>query len=173
MNYIMKSGCLSGEQSGEIIAKIKSTLTGPVKKIARAESEYYTDIRRLRPPRERSGDLRFREYVFGEQSSIKMIGRPGYADGEDPLVAGWPVCRMPRADRIRIILGSEEFALTMHNSQNYSLRDKTGYVVLQIIHRGLNGGWLFHDDHGFSPEILCGIFVFCRYLEQENELMIV
>ena len=45
MNYIMKSGCLSGEQSGEIIAKIKSTLTGPVKKIARSESEYYTDIR--------------------------------------------------------------------------------------------------------------------------------
>ena len=35
------------------------------------------------------------------------------------------------------------------------------------------GGWLFHDDHGFAPEVLCGIFAFCRYIEQENEFLIV
>jgi len=61
----------------------------------------------------------------------------------------------------------------MHNSQNYSMKDRSGYVILQIMHRGLMGGWLFHDDHGFAPEVLCGIFAFCRYIEQENEFLIV
>lgn len=50
MNYIMRSGCLSKEQSSEVMAKIKSTLTGPVKKILLSDAEYHTDIRRLNPP---------------------------------------------------------------------------------------------------------------------------
>ncbi len=26
---------------------------------------------------------------------------------------------------------------------------------------------------GFVPEIICGIFIFCRYIEQENEFLVV
>lgn len=173
MNYIMKSGYLSREQSSEVMARIKSTLTGSVKIITISEAEYHTDIRRLNPLPERSGDVRFREYIFADHSNTRMLGRPGYADGEDPLVNGWPICRMPRVDHARITIESEEYDLTMHNPQNYSMKDRTGYVILQIIHRGLTGGWQFHDDHGFAPEILCGIFAFCKYIEQENEFLIV
>lgn len=173
MNYIMRSGCLSKEQSCEVMAKIKSTITGPVKKILLSDAEYHTDIRRLNPPPERSGDVRFREYIFADQKDTWMTGRPYYADGEDPAIAGWPVCRLPRVDHALIRIGEQEYDLTMHNSQNYSMKDRSGYVILQIMHRGLMGGWQFHDDHGFAPEVLCGIFAFCRYIEQENEFLIV
>ena len=67
----------------------------------------------------------------------------------------------------------QEYDLTMHNAQNYSMKDQAGYVILQIMHRGLMGGWLLHDDHGFAPEVLCGIFTFCIYIEQENEFLVV
>ena len=173
MNYIMRSGCLSKEQSSEVMAKIKSTITGPVKKILLSDAEYHTDIRRLNPPPKRSGDVRFREYIFADQKDTRMTGRPGYADGEDPLVTGWPVCRLPRVDHARIMIGNEEYVLTMHNPRNYSMKDRNGCVVLQLLHRGLSGGWQMRDDRGFAIELLCGIFAFCRYLEQENEFLIV
>ena len=175
MNYIMKSSCLCSEQYGETLAKIKSTFSGPLKLIRLSETntEYHTDIRTLDAPAQRSGDVRFREYFFGNQENTMMTGQPGYAEGEDPLTAGWPVCRLPRVDHAQIRIGQNEYHLTMHNSQDYTLKDKNGYVILQIIHRGLIGGWLFYDDHGFAPEILCGLFAFCRYIEQENEFLLV
>lgn len=175
MNYIMKSSCLYSEQYGETLAKIKSTFSGPLKRILLSETntEYHTDIRKLDAPAQRSGDVRFREYFFGNPGNTMMTGQPGYAEGEDPLPAGWPVCRLPRVDHAQIRIGGNEYHLTMHNSQNYTLQDENGYVILRIIHRGLIGGWLFHDYHGFAPEILCGLFAFCRYIEQENEFLIV
>lgn len=167
MNYIMKSGQLCSERSGESLAKIISSFSGPARRIrlSEADREYYTDIRRP--------DARSREYLFGDLRNTVMTGSPGYAEGEDPLAAGWPICRLPRVDHAQIRIGGDEYHLEMHDSRNYSLRDKTGYVLLQIMHRGLSGGWLLYDDHGFAPEILCGLFAFCRYIEQENEFLIV
>ena len=172
MNYIMKSGCLSREQSGEVLAKIKNTVTGSVRKITLPDSAYHTEIRSLNPP-ERSSDMRFREYILADRGRTRMTGRPGYADGEDPLVTGWPVCRLPRVDHARIMIENEEYVLTMHNPRNYSMKDRNGCVILQLQHRGLSGGWQMRDDRGFAIELLCGIFAFCRYLEQENEFLIV
>ena len=39
--------------------------------------------------------------------------------------------------------------------------------------KGIAGGWIVEDICGFVPEIICGIFIFCRYIEQENEFLIV
>ena len=61
----------------------------------------------------------------------------------------------------------------MQNSQNYTLRDRAGYIVVQIMHRGLTGGWNMEVDEDFTPEILSGLFAFCRYIEQENEFLVV
>ena len=41
--------------------------------------------------------------------------------------------------------------------------------VMQIFHRGIVGGWNIEAMDNFAPEIICGIFVFCKYIEQENE----
>lgn len=66
-----------------------------------------------------------------------------------------------------------EYVLTMHNSQNYSLMDTNDLEVLCIMHKGIAGGWMVESNCGFAPEIICGIFTFCRYIEQENEFLIV
>lgn len=45
--------------------------------------------------------------------------------------------------------------------------------VVHILHRGIMGGWTIEDETGLLPKNLCGLFVFCRYLERENEFMTV
>ncbi|MBQ4552448.1 MAG: hypothetical protein IJA59_05820 [Clostridia bacterium] len=70
-------------------------------------------------------------------------------------------------------MNGEEYLLTMHNSQNYSLTNNGNSEVLCIKHKGIAGGWTVEDICGFAPEIICGIFIFCRYIEQENEFLIV
>ncbi|MDE6995216.1 MAG: hypothetical protein K2P41_12460 [Lachnospiraceae bacterium] len=70
-------------------------------------------------------------------------------------------------------MDGKTFLLTMHNSQNYSLKDQNGKTVLQILHRGLIGGWLLETDFPFQAQILSGLFIFCRFIEQENEFLIV
>lgn len=42
----------------------------------------------------------------------------------------------------------------MHNSQNYSLKDEQENTKLQIMHRGIAGGWTMDTNECFSPEIL-------------------
>ena len=73
----------------------------------------------------------------------------------------------------RFTMNGEEYLLTMHNSQNYSLINAHNSEVLRIMHKGIAGGWAVEDHSGFTPEIICGIFIFCRYIEQENEFLIV
>ena len=72
---------------------------------------------------------------------------------------------MPRVDHANIVVNGEEYLLTMHNSQNYSLLNTCNSEVLRIMHKGIAGGWIVED--------ICGIFIFCRYIEQENEFLIV
>ena len=106
-------------------------------------------------------------------SGYACDARPGYAEGDDPGVVGWPICRMPRVDHANIVVNGEEYLLTMHNSQNYSLLNTRNSEVLRIMHKGIAGGWIVEDICGLVPEIICGIFIFCRYIEQENEFLIV
>jgi len=129
---------------------------------------------RSRSFKARCSDVRNREYILTDNGNqLICSARPGYADGDDPNVVGWPICRMPRVDHANIVVNSEEYFLTMHNSQNYSLINAHNSEVLRIMHKGIAGGWAVEDHSGFTPENICGIFIFCRYIEQENELLIV
>lgn len=66
-----------------------------------------------------------------------------------------------------------EYRLNMWNSQNYCLGKSAGEEAVRIFHRGLAGGWDIEAADEICPEIICGIFIFCRYIEQENEFPIV
>ena len=113
-------------------------------------------------------------YVMLDAKNREMaVACPDYASGEDPAVVGWPICRMPKVDHASVVMNGASYLLRMMNSQNYQLRDENGQIVVQIIRRSLAGGWSIDAPDRFSPFILCGIFAFCRYLEQENELFIV
>lgn len=175
MQYTIKSGVLYNETQ-TALAKIKSALLGPQRKIFSITNETLltADIRYLDESKASSGDVRNREYILTDTKN-QLIGsaHPGYAEGDDPNVVGWPICRMPRVDHADLVMNGKEFLLTMHNSQNYSLMDTNDLEVLCIMHKGIAGGWMVESNCGFAPEIICGIFTFCRYIEQENEFLIV
>ena len=175
MQYTIKSGVLYNETQ-TALAKIKSALLGPKRKIFSITNETLltADIRYLDESKASSGDVRNREYILtGSENRLLGSARPGYADGDDPDVVGWPICRVPRVDHAHVSVGETEYVLTMHNSQNYSLMDTNDLEVLCIMHKGIAGGWMVESNCGFAPEIICGIFTFCRYIEQENEFLIV
>lgn len=175
MQYTIKSGVLYNETQNAL-AKIKSALLGPQRNIFSIANETLltVDIRYLDESKASSGDVRNREYILtGSKSQLIGSARPGYADGDDPDVVGWPICRMPRVDHAHVSIGVTEYVLTMHNSQNYSLVDTNDSEVLRIMHKGIVGGWIVESNCDFAPDIICGIFTFCRYIEQENEFLIV
>lgn len=155
--------------------RTKGVFIGPEKSVFHPNGDQIlcTDIRQQSAPTGRQGDVRFREYVMLDSAGKTLAcANPGYAEGDDPAVVGWPIYRMPRVDHADIQMDGKAYILTMQNSQNYTLKDSAGYTVVQIMHRGLAGGWNIDTDECFAPEILCGLFAFCRYIEQENELLI-
>lgn len=176
MNYIMISGSLYDNHKNKMFVHIKSRFIGPAKKILSADGTLLlqTDICRTNTSDHIIGDVRCTKYVMqdGERNECAMA-RPNYAEEDDPAEVGWPINRLPKVDHAKVAMKGQEYCLVMQNSQNYTLADHTGNIVLRILHRGLIGGWNIEADDCFAPEIVCGIFLFCRYIEQENEFITV
>lgn len=175
MKYLMKSGVLY-QAPDCALAKLKGIFIGPEKNVYLADGSLVLTITRKAPaPSEKQGaDVRSHVYVMCDTEGREIAeARPGYAEGDDPTVTGWPVNRMPRVDHAAVTLAGKTYTLVMQNSQNYTLETSDGAAVVQILHRGLVGGWNLTVNEDFPPEILCGLFAFCRYIEQENELLVV
>ena len=175
MRYVMRSGVLYREPNCALV-KLKGVFVGPEKRVHLLDGTLVlrTSIKEFDVPADRKADVRSHAYVMLNAKDEEIaVARPDYADGDDPAVVGWPICRMPRVDHAAVTIHGKQYLLTMQNSQNYTLRDRAGYIVVQIMHRGLIGGWNMEVDEDFAPEILCGLFAFCRYIEQENEFLVV
>ena len=173
MKYIMKAGTLYFNNI--VSARIEGSFTGSEKKIYSANGSIimHTDVANLEVPPNETVNVCYRQYILFDSSGNKCaVANPDYAKGDAPTVA-WPLCRMPRVDHAKIVYDKNEYLLVMQNDQNYLLSDKYGFYFIQIFHRGLAGGWDIKVMNDFSPEIICGIFVFCKYIEQENEFSIV
>lgn len=174
MQYTIKSGVLYQEPSHHPLAKMKRALAGPTQKIYPCEGELIlkTEIRYPDTEKAHTGDVRNKEYVLTDGGgNVVASARPGYAQGDDPDVVGWPLCRLPRVDHAKVSMDGTENTLTMHSSQRYTVRNADGVEILRITHRGMEGGWAIEDEYPFPPEIICGMFAFCRYIEQENEFL--
>ncbi len=174
MHYIMIAGSLYDKQKNKVFVHAKGRFIGPEKKILSADGVLLlqSDIRRTNTSDNKTSDIRYTEYILQDGEGNKCaIAKPSYAAGEDPAEVGWPINRMPKVDHAQVMMDGQEYGLVMQNSQNYALADHTGNIVIRILHRGLMGGWNIEANDRFSPEIVCGIFMFCRYIEQENEFM--
>ena len=174
MKYIMKAGTLYFNDI--VSARIKGSFIGSEKKIYSANGAIlmHTDIANLKVPPNETVNVRYRQYILFDSSGNKCaVANPDYVKGDDPTVVGWPLCRMPKVDHAKVVYDKNEYLLVMQNDQNYLLSDKYSKAVIQIFHRGLVGGWDIEVMNDFAPEIICGIFVFCKYIEQENEFSIV
>ncbi len=176
MRYLMKSGVLSNPKSGTAHAKVKNSFLGATKTIILPEDEttYLTDIDITDAPSGKSGDVRYRTYTLKDtDGTLFMEAHPGYAKDDAPDIVGWPICRAPKVDHAAIVLDGAEYQLLMHNSQNYSMLDSDGKALVQIMHKGISGGWTIETNLDISAWTLCGLFIFCRYIEQENEFIVV
>lgn len=172
----MKGGILYREDTRQELARIRKALLGAEKKICDPDGNVAleADIRVLDKSQDVQADVRNKEYVLTDpQGEVLALARPDYAPGDAPEEAGWPLCRLPRVDRAQVAVAGKEYILTMENSQNYLLRNADGHQVLRVLHRGITGGWSLEEELNLSPALLCGLFVFCRYIEQENEFMVV
>ena len=177
MQYQMKSGVLYDPAGQQPLARIKGVFCGPEKEIQTTDGSntlFYTGIRQTEAPDPCPDSLPYREYVmYSGQGTVYVIAHPDYAEGEDPASASWPLCRMPRVDHAVLSYGGNAYTLVMENEQNYVLLDATQAHIVQILHRGISGGWNIEAPDGFPAVFLCGLFVFCRYIEKENEFIVV
>lgn len=170
----MKSGNLFLNDT--LSVQLKSTFADPEKKIFATNGRLLmrTDICSMEAPPTEKRNIRYRQYVMLDGNGKECaVAKPDYAEGDEPAVFGWRICRMPRVDHARLFIGRKEYLLSMRNSQNYFLCKKHGKIVIRIVHRGLCGGWNINAADDFAPEIICGIFVFCRYVEQGNQFLVV
>ncbi len=176
MKYLLKSGTLYEEREDKALFKIKSKLWSTDKLIVLPDDTPILKVLicTLDPSEDKHVNVRLRKYIMLDSGGTLIAeGHPDYAEGQNPDMVGWPICRMPHVDHASVQIDGKTFLLTMHNSQNYSLKDQNGKTVLQILHRGLIGGWLLETDFPFQAQILSGLFIFCRFIEQENEFLIV
>lgn len=170
MKYVMKAGMLYTD--GKMYAQIKGSFNGPEKKIYLADGTLAlrTEIRYLKSPQGMEGDFRSRQYlIFDADGKECALAEPDDIREANMKAAGCPVSRTIRMEHEQMLFGKEEYMLFMQSAQSYSLTEKNGNAVVKILHRGLTGGWNIEADDRFSPELICGIFVFCRYMEQESE----
>lgn len=176
MKYTMKAGRLSTSQE-EIQAYIKRCLPALDRRICDSDGKtvFKTHIRTLCDPKRDWGDVRLREYVLLDaQGTEHVTARPGYSEGEAPEMSGWPLNRMPRVDHAIVRMGEDCYYLVMRNVQSYYMEDRgRRRNVLQVSHRSCLGGWNIESEESLFPAVICGIFIFCRYLEMENEFAIV
>lgn len=120
--------------------------------------------------KKKDGKLDSRKYLLTDEADhIVAEGQLEYAEGADP----WPVCHAPRVDRLLIKMDDSSYELKMLNSQNFVMEDQQKYSVMEIIHNDIGGGWntVIHRD--FDSSVVMGIFVFSRYLDKENEFIVV
>lgn len=174
MNYIMKAGALY--QGDQLFARIRSPFSGAAKSVCLADGTpiLRTEIQSIDPASEFSGDVRTRRYVLFDASGAELAAaRPDYAAGDEPELVGWPVSHAPKVDHAKLQYKNEEYLLSMENSWRYLLSDPLGETVVEIRHRGLTGGWNIDSAAAFSPGLLCAVFIFCRYIERENEFPVV
>lgn len=176
MEYTVHTGSMYQESSSVPIARMKSSMLGQNKKIylqddvvvLQADIEIVDDINI------QNGSIHNRRYVLTNQDDQRIAeAKPEYAEGEDPDENGWSIYRLPKVNRAYLVVKSKSFTLIMHNDQNYSIQDEKGNCILKVAHKGVIGGWTIQDDFGFTPEVLFGLFIFCRYLEKENEFLVV
>ncbi|WP_313155725.1 hypothetical protein [Lacrimispora sp.] len=178
MNLLLKSGTLyrtDNKAAGPALANIHNRLFGLEKQIIAGEKQFLTQIRTEILTGERILGAGSRQYLLkNSDGEILLSGVPRYAEENDPSIVGQFIYRIPRVSYVELMFQNRNGLLRKINSQNYRLTDPSGKVILTLLRRGIfSGGWNLDAAEEFRPEFLCGIFIFCRYMEQENEFPIV
>ncbi|MFU0831420.1 MAG: hypothetical protein ACFWUC_00535 [Oscillospiraceae bacterium] len=169
-------------RAGSLYAVIDGRTAG---KLAFVQSPFYTEKQTILSP-DGSGKLiaqvrtdgrpgtQGKEYVITDaQEQIVVIGKPMCSEEENSDVDSEIMFPMSRMDTVRLEMNHTVFNLRMRNSQNYCLEDEKGQKKLEMIHNGITGGWTVETEDAIDPLILMGIFLFSRYLDKENQYVVI
>ena len=171
MTYILKSGALRPVGYDNTLAKIKSDFRGQRKNIYLPDGilSLCTDIIRIANAED---GINYTQYIMytpqGEQISSGWSRCPGCKETASDVLSN-----TSKVNHIFVVMNNVDYVLNRVSRQLYELCDDYGKVIMKIKHRGIQGGWYIETFSPFKPDIICGIFCFCRYLEQENEFMII
>ena len=176
MKYILKSGLLMNEKEEKILAQIKPILIGWNKEIFSTDGTMLlnttveTDVSLARI----NGDVRSRKYIMYDNAGKELaFAHPYYDDRNNPDIKGWPACYIPKVNLAKIQYMDMEYILTRHDNTYYTFITKENKIAITIKHRGINGGWTIEANDKLTPQIICGFFIFCKYLERENEFILI
>jgi hypothetical protein len=115
-----------------------------------------------------------KEYVIiDEQEQTIVTGKPECSNEENAGVDSEIISSMSRMDTVRLEMDHSVYYLRMRNSQNYCLEDTSGQKKLEIIHNGIAGGWTVETEDAIEPLMVMAIFLFSRYLDKENEYVVI
>lgn len=173
MNYYIKSGVLYASDDNTVKARIKSafsTLSSMIT-LPGSNDTYKTTVSSRNPESE---DVRNLTYLMTDAlEQPLMVAAPDYAPDSLPLSSPAPLHRIPRVDHAAVSMNGEKYALTMQDSAHYTFKNARDKALMTLSHRGMSGGWNISADSSLSPAVLCGLYNFCRYIEQENEFFVV
>lgn len=168
---MMKSNMLYQESGQKPIGKIKDALFGPRKTVSMPDSavKLKADILQEERTASRRRDVREMKYVLTDDRGKALASAvPGYSVQEDPSVMGWPAFRAPEVDHAAILVGDRSYLLTRRGADDYLLTAENE-TVLYARRNSMSITWSIESDADFSAEIICGLYIFCRYIEHENE----
>lgn len=175
MNGKIKSGILYGED-GSVLARMEGSFCTRVKHILSPEGKLLllTDVC-PESGGDRKGNVPAGHRYVMKTAAGELCAQawPDYTPWESDGTGSPPLNRMPKITHARMVMNRRNYMLIMQSSRTYGLVSAAGKKTAQIDHCGIAGGWNINAWEDYLPAVLCGLFAFCRYLERENELMVV
>lgn len=166
MKYLIKSGNLYQIDNGRPSSKLACLKTPfyPVKKtILSPDGEV-----RLIADVQRAGNTgKSRDCIYTLMDPLNQVVLTGHPIFNEHHVE----FNAPRINHIKLYMNHKIYELSMKNNLECNLVDQRNWSVAKLVHNEKSGGWLLEADPVFSPYILMGLFLFCRYLDKENEFI--
>lgn len=168
MNYLIKSGNLyqiDNGRPGSKLACLKTPFYSVKKTILSPDGEVrlIADVQHS----ENTGKIPKCTYTLMDPlNQVVLTGYPTYNKNYIALNA-------PRINHIKLFMNHKIYELSMKDNLECNLVDQSNYNIANLVHNKKGGGWLLKADPVFSPYILMGLFLFCRYLDKENEFIMI
>lgn len=170
MKYYLVLGTMYSDNDNTKLIHIKSSFFSSKKQIIASDGtlQLQTNILNFVP------DVRSHEYVLTDMHENRIaIATPDYAKQENPDTHKYPINRAPLVDHAKLLICNKEFNLVRMCVNCYEVYDLSSQAVVKIYRSKATWKWLIDAEAEFVPAVLCGIFVFCKYLEKENELIVI
>lgn len=80
--------------------------------------------------------------------------------------------RTPEIDNLSLKVNENSYEIVRIGYPKYEIRDSLGDSVLELRYSLIARQWSVYTDNHFTAPIICGIILFCQYLEFENDVIV-